>query len=119
MASTLDDATFRRRSDDALGVLARWLADFDPDELDFEEADGVVTLQFADGARFVVNRQAGSRQLWYAAGARAWHYDWNEQRGWVDDRDGHELSANLVRTVGEKLGRSVPAPDPLHGSAKA
>lgn len=113
MSRTLDDATFRRLSDEALAALARWLADFDPDELDFEEADGVVTLQFADGARFVVNRQAGSRQLWYAAGARAWHYDWDGQR-WLDDRDGHELSSNLVRTVTEKLGRSVAEPGPLH-----
>jgi CyaY protein len=113
MSRSLDDATFRRLSDEALTALARWLADFDPDELDFAEADGVVTLEFADGARFVVNRQAGSRQLWYAAGARAWHYDWDGKR-WLDDRDGHELSSNVQRTVTEKLGRSVPGPGPLH-----
>ena len=108
MGSKLDDATFRDLSDACLASQANWLADFDPDELDYDEADGVLTLEFADGARFVLNRQAGSKQMWYAAGARAWHYDWNAARGvWLDDRDGHELTGNLRRTVAEKLGREI------------
>lgn len=110
MASALDDAAFRRLSDECLAEHARWAAEFDPDELDYDQADGVLTLEFGDGARFVLNRQAGNRQMWYAAGARAWHYDWDPvRRAWLDDRDGHELDANVQRTVAEKLGR-VNAP---------
>ena len=102
----LDEVTFRRLSDECLAAHARWLADFDPDELDYRESDGVLTLEFADGTRFVLNRQSGNGQMWYAAGARAWHYDWDpERRAWRDDRDGHELGANVRRTVAEKLGR--------------
>lgn len=67
----LDAASFRRLSDECLAAVARWVAEFDPDELDAHESDGVVTLEFADGARFVLNRQAGNHQMWYAAGARA------------------------------------------------
>ena len=101
---SLDDATFRRLSDECLSAHARWLAEFDPDELDYREADGVLTLEFGDGARFVLNRQAATRQMWYAAGARAWHYDWEPVRKlWLDDRDRHELDANVRRTVAEKL----------------
>ena len=108
MTPALDDATFRRLSDECLAQHARWVAEFDPDQLDFDEADGVLTLEFADGARFVLNRQAGNGQMWYAAGARAWHYTWNpERRAWLDDRDGHELDVNLHRTVAEKLGRAL------------
>ena len=104
----MDAETFERRADLCLERTAKWLEDFDPDELDFATTDGVVTLEFADGRRFVLNRQAGSHQMWYAAGARAWHYDWNdESETWCDDRDGHELFENLGRTVSEKLGRTV------------
>ena len=100
MASALDDAAFRRLSDACLAEHARWAAGFDPDELDFLETDGVLTLEFADGTRFVLNRQAGNRQMWYAAGARAWHYDWDAARGaWLDDRDGHELAARAPRSI--------------------
>lgn len=111
MGSALDELEFRRLSDACLRSHADWLAGFDPDELDYRESDGVLTLEFGDGARYVLNRQAATRQMWYAAGARAWHYDWSAERGvWLDDRDGHELGENVRRTVAEKLGRaSEPA----------
>ena len=110
MGPALDDASFRRLSDECLAAHARWAADFDPDELDYAESDGVLTLEFADGARFVLNRQAGSRQMWFAAAARAWHYDWNAERGaWLDDKDGHELFARVAEVVGTKVGRKVAA----------
>lgn len=110
MAGPLDETEFRRLSDACLRAHADWAAAFDPDELDYRESDGVLTLEFADGTRFVLNRQAATRQMWYAAGARAWHYDWDAARRlWVDDRDGHELDANVRRTVAERLGRSETA----------
>jgi CyaY protein len=107
MSSALDDATFLRLSDECLTEYTSWLEEFDPDELDYTSTDGVLTLEFADGTRFVLNRQAGSRQMWYAAGARGWHYDWDPAEGvWKDDRDGHELNANVRRTVGAR-GRAI------------
>lgn len=104
----MDDQQFLVLSDSCLERLARWLERFDPDELDYATTDGVVTLEFADGTRFVLNRQAAAHQMWYAAAARAWHYAWDAAgERWVDDRDGHELFANVQRTVSEKLGRDV------------
>jgi CyaY protein len=104
----MDKQRYRILADECLARVARWLEAFDPDEVDFRTTDGVVRLDFADGASFVLNRQAGSNQVWYAAGARAWHYDWDEARGgWFDDRDGHSLYDNVARTVAEKLGREL------------
>ena len=106
----MDLTAFTNLADRCLERTTDWLEDFDPDEVDYETSDGVITLEFEDGARFVINRQAGSSQMWYAAGARAWHYDWDaEQERWVDDRDGHELFTNVARTVSEQLGRPVAA----------
>ncbi|MEQ1894240.1 MAG: iron donor protein CyaY [Planctomycetota bacterium] len=110
MRSTLDESGFRTLSDECLARFVRYFAEFDPDQLDFRESDGVLSLEFADGTRYVLNRQAATRQMWYAAGARAWHYDWcAERRTWLDDRDGHELAANVLATVGTKLARALPA----------
>lgn len=96
-------------ADRCLEEVAGWLEDFDPDELDFATADGVVTLQFADGARYVLNRQSAASQMWFAAGARAWHYGWDGSR-WVDDRDGHPLKQRIGEVVSRKLGREVRLP---------
>ncbi|MEM7306094.1 MAG: iron donor protein CyaY [Planctomycetota bacterium] len=95
-------------ADRCLERAATWLEDFDPDEVDYSTPDGVVRMEFADGVQFILNRQAGANQMWYAAGVRAWHYDWDaDTERWLDDRDGHELFTNIARTVGEKLGRPL------------
>jgi CyaY protein len=99
---------FLRLADATMERVARWLETFDPDEIDFATSDGVLTLEFADKKRFVLNRQTAADQMWLAAGARAWHFDWNAaERAWVDDRDGHELLARLAEIVSQKIGRDV------------
>lgn len=104
----METADYALLADQCLDRVADWLEGFDPDEVDFSSSDGVVLMEFADGVRFVLNRQAGAHQMWFAAVDRAWHYDWDAEQGaWVDDRDGHELYGNVARVVGEKLGRAV------------
>ena len=106
----MERSDYLERCDRCLELVATWLEDFDPDELDYATADGVLTLEFADGKRYVLNRQAGASQMWFAAGAQAWHYDWDgEGQRWVDDRDGHDLLENVREAVATKLGRSVAA----------
>jgi CyaY protein len=104
----MDRGTFSKLSDECLARVAKFCEPFDPDELDFATTDGVVTLEFAGRTRYVLNRQAATNQMWFAAGARAWHYDWNPARNtWTDDRDGHDLYAKISEVVSEKLGRPV------------
>ena len=67
-------------ADTCLTRVAAWLEDFDPDEVDFSTTDGMVSIEFPDKARFVLNRQSGNHQMWFAAGVRAWHYDWSPER---------------------------------------
>jgi CyaY protein len=99
---------YGRLADDCLEGVAAWLEDFDPDEVDFATSDGVVTIEFPDGVRFVLNRQAAASQMWFAAGARAWHYDWDaDATAWVDDRDGHGLFDRIGEVVSDKIGRAV------------
>lgn len=95
-------------ADTCLSRVATWLEDFDPDEVDFSTTDGMVSIEFPDKARFVLNRQSGNHQMWFAAGVRAWHYDWSPERStWVDDRDGHDIYQRVGEVVSEKIGRTV------------
>lgn len=104
----MDPQQYQRLADACLEHVASWLEAFDPDEVDYATTDGVVTLEFPGGTRYVLNRQAAADQMWFAAGARAWHYAWDPERGrWLCDRDGHELYAKIAEVVSEKLGRAV------------
>lgn len=107
----MDKQQYSKLADACLALVADWLEQFDPDELDYATSDGVVTLSFPDGTRYVLNRQAAAAQMWFAASARAWHYGWDESAGaWIDDRDGHRLLDNLGAVVAKKLGREVARP---------
>ena len=104
----MEPREFSVRADACLAHAAHWLEAFDPDELDFATSDGVVTLEFADKQRYVLNRQSATNQMWLAAGARAWHYDFDLATGtWRDDRDQHELFARVAEVVSVKLGRAI------------
>ena len=104
----LSETEYLRLADACLERVAQWVDRLDADEIDYSTRDGMVSLEFPDGARFVLNRQGPARQMWFAAVDQAWHYDWNPQRGqWVGDRDGHELFGNLLAVVEKKLGHPV------------
>ena len=104
----MNDAEFVERSDLTLSKVAKWLEDLDPDEVDYTTADGVVTIEFAGGAKFILSRQSQMKQLWLAAGSHGFHYTCDESRGiWIDDKDGHELFSRLAKTVSEQLGHPV------------
>ncbi len=49
-------------------------------------------------------RQRAASQLWFAAGARAWHYNWDAATSsWRDPKEGGELFDNLRTQVKTKL----------------
>src|SRR5262249_46791328 len=105
----MDEQEYLRAADACLERAARWLEDLE--DLDVTAGDGLVTIEFDDGTRFVLNRQSAARQMWLAAGARAWHYGWDPgRRAWLDDRDGHELFARLAEVVSGQLGVELGPP---------
>lgn len=104
----MDSNDYSTRSTACLKRVEDWLEEFDPDELDFTPSDGVVTFEFADGTKYVLNRQSAAGQIWYAAKVRAWHFSYDEASStWLDDKQGRELFKCIAETVGSKLGREV------------
>jgi CyaY protein len=104
----MDEGEFLRLADDCLTKVAAWLEELDPDEVDYSTADGVVTIEFPDDARYILSRQAATKQVWLAAGAQGFHYDYDPKRdAWLDDKDGHELYPKLAEVVGDKVGHEI------------
>jgi CyaY protein len=104
----MDRAEYLRLADDCLERAVRALEPFDPDEVDYSTSDGVVTIEFTDRTRYVLNRQTAANQMWFAAGARAWHFDWDaSKKAWLDDKEHRELFARISESISAKLGRTV------------
>ena len=97
----LADTTFRTITDAFEHV--------DPDDVDVYSAGDVLTLAFRNGAKCVINTQRPTRQIWLAANARAWHFDYDEAGArWIDDKGrGDELLARVQAIVKENAGLDV------------
>ena len=102
----MDAKEFTRLSAKALAHIDTALGEIDADGLDVQLAGDVLTVGFADGARFVINAHSAARQIWMAAGTTAWHFDHEDGR-WVARRTGDELMQTVAKVVGAKLGTRV------------
>jgi CyaY protein len=77
------------------------------DELFAELAGDVLTVEFEDQTRYVINSHLAARQIWLAAERSAWHFDVNTEGPWLDRRTGAELWAKVQELLANKLGHPV------------
>ena len=95
-------------ADRELKHLETTLGEIDPDELEVELSQGVLTCTFSDGQKLIVNSHHAAGQIWMAAFRQAWHFSPRESAGsvtWHTDKD--ELRSTLRRVVGGKLGHDI------------
>ena len=102
------DLEFAKEADAFMETLMQSLIEFDPDELDPDLAMGVLTMEFADGSKCVMNRQTAAHQIWLAVGVSAWHFDHDPETGhWLDTKGGEQLEGVLSEALSGRLGRPV------------
>ncbi len=102
----MDD--FEKRSAAALQKLFDALQDHV--EVDLE--GGVLTIEFDDGSKFLLNQHGVSQQIWLSANMAASHFAWHEPtQSWRDTKSGAELFTELGRLVSEKLSEPVKLRD--------
>jgi len=109
MADPIDEATFDELADRVLRALDGALNDVDGIEADLES--GILSIEFPDGERFVVNSHRAARQIWMAARASAWHFDVDPQANrWTAAKTGDELWDCIQREIGKKLEHPLVIP---------
>lgn len=102
----MDESTFDKLGRDELLHLEEALDDVDPDDVDLSSSDGVLTLELRDGVKIVVNTHRAARQIWMAAVASAWKFDYDASDGrWRAGSD--ELRATVSRVIKERIGVDV------------
>jgi len=107
--STMDETRYLRLAQDAFKKVIDALEDVDPSDVDLDTAGDVVTLTLKDGIRCVMNTQRPTRQIWLAARARAWHFDYDEAKSqWLDDKGtGAELFATISDVIRQSAGLTL------------
>ncbi len=106
--TAISEAEYEERAAPELSTLLDAFDALDDDSVEAELESDILTLEFADGTRYVINSHRAARQIWMAAERNAWHFDWvpAEER-WIAAKTGDELWATLERVISGKLGRDV------------
>lgn len=103
----LDEAQFRRESDQALEALKQALiAAEDQDAgFEFEDNNGVMNILFEDGsAKFVVTPNTPVRQIWISAQATSYKLEWSDAaHAFVLPKTGEPLLRLTERLLREHL----------------
>ena len=98
---------------DALAApeLQRLIASLDAltdDSVEAELASDILTIEFSDGTRYVLNSHRAARQIWLSAERSAWHFDYvPSSKSWVAAKTGDEMWTTLTQLLSAKLGAQL------------
>jgi CyaY protein len=103
--SLTSDEEFEREAGLELTRLRDQLDALDLDA-EIELAMGILSMEFPDGAKYIINSHRAAKQIWMAAERTAWHFD-PRATVWVAAKTGDELYATVASALTKKLGRPV------------
>ncbi|MCR4300625.1 MAG: iron donor protein CyaY [Sulfuricaulis sp.] len=101
----MNESDFDKRATDTLLHIEQAIEESGAD-IDFEATGGILTLEFVNGSKIIINKQGAVRQIWVAAKSGGFHYGWVDGR-WINDQSGGELTNELSRLVSEQSGEDV------------
>lgn len=101
--------TFEKDADATLQSLRKALDEVDLDDAEVELEMGILSIEFADKTKFIINSHRAARQIWMAADRSAWHFDMPspDGTGWKAAKTGDELWSTLERVLSKKLGKTL------------
>src|SRR3954454_22732761 len=104
----LDEAQFRKQSDQALEFLKQAIiaAEDDGAGFEFEDNNGVLNILFENGSsKFVVTPNTPVRQIWISAQATSYKLEWSDPaKAFVLPKTGEPLLPLTERLLREHLG---------------
>jgi len=97
---------FEKLADSALTELRVALDGLEIDA-EVELTMGILSIEFPDGAKYIINSHRAAKQIWMAAERNAWHFDPRSDGRWVASKSGDEMWTALSRVLTRKLGKDT------------
>ena len=101
----MSDSEYLTRAEAVLAAIERSLDDSDAD-IEFERSGNVLTLEFENGTKIIVNLQPPMQEIWIAAKSGGYHFRFVDGE-WRDTRNGTEFYAALSEYATQQAGEPV------------
>jgi CyaY protein len=98
----LEESAFHERVDAVLAAIEMAI-DEDAPDIDSEIGGGILTLEFENRSKVIINRQTPNREIWVAAKSGGFHFRFDGDT-WCDTRSLERLDTLLSRVVFEQSG---------------
>ncbi|CAG4919497.1 iron donor protein CyaY [Paraburkholderia gardini] len=101
----MSDSEYLTRAEAVLAAVERAIDDTDAD-IEFERSGNVLTLEFENKTKIIVNLQPPMREIWIAAKAGGFHFRFTDN-AWRDTRNGTEFFSALSDYATQQAGETV------------
>ncbi|MFD1556782.1 iron donor protein CyaY [Paraburkholderia silviterrae] len=101
----MPDSDYLSRAEAVLAAVERAVDEADAD-IELERSGNVLTLEFENRTKIIVNLQPPMSEIWIAAKAGGFHYRFIEGE-WRDTRSGTEFFSALTAYATEQAGEPV------------
>jgi CyaY protein len=101
----MSDSEYLTRAEAALAAIERSLDDSGAD-VEFERSGNVLTLEFENGSKIIVNLQPPMKEIWIAAKAGGFHFRFMNGE-WRDTRSDSEFFSALSSYATDQAGEPV------------
>lgn len=106
----MNDTEFHTRIDLTLRQVEQYIEqlteDFDLDP-DFNRSGNVLTLDFGQAGKLILNSQAANHELWLAARSGGFHYGFKDGQ-WFNKREGVAFDRHFVEVLSVQIGLECP-----------
>ncbi len=103
----MNESDFNQLAEDTMLAIEEAIDDSGVD-IDYDNAGGILTLEFDNGSRIIINKQAPLSQLWVAARSGGFHFDYDAEADcWRLHGQSEDLFSCLGRYCSEQAGESV------------
>jgi CyaY protein len=103
----MNDAEFHRLATETLRQIEHAIETCGVD-IDFENVSDILTLEFTNGSKIIINKQGAAHQLWVAARSGGFHYRYDTaSHTWRNEQNQTEMMTELTRLVSAQAGEPV------------
>ena len=96
----VDESAFHARVDTVFAAIEAALDGVEID-VDSEISGGILTLEFDNHSKVIINRQTFNREIWVAAKSGGFHFRF-DGAAWRDTRSHEQLESLLSRVISEQ-----------------
>jgi CyaY protein len=102
----MNESVYNQIIDDLFIRIEEALDELESVDIDYESAEGILTLILPDQSKIILNKMQPLLQLWVATKFNGYHFNYTEGK-WIDERFGGEFYEFFNDAISKQAGQPI------------